>query len=259
MGLEETVAGGGLLLASLIAMAACLVSFLSPCVLPLIPGYLAYVSGIADSGEPTIRQAQGAANPATAKRSERRRMVLGSVLFVLGFSVVFLLLNILMGSVGLWLWDWQDLIVRVMGVALILMGLVFMGAFSKFQGTTRLKLKPRIGLVGAPLLLQFEGDHLPAGMDPGVGPACGGDGDGFSLEGGQAFLYFFLDARAHGLPLPSGIGRSHVADPGCVSHQARLRSMVTRRMTTAGTRRRAAVSVPFHARGDMRVLPAPPR
>ena len=169
MGLEETVAGGGLLLASLIAMAAGLVSFLSPCVLPLIPGYLAYVSGIADSGEPTIRQPQGAANPATAKRSERRRMVLGSVLFVLGFSVVFLLLNILMGSVGLWLWDWQDLIVRVMGVALILMGLVFMGAFSKFQGTTRLKLKPRIGLVGAPLL----GIVFALGWAPCMGPTLG--------------------------------------------------------------------------------------
>ena len=113
MGLEETVAGGGLLLASLIAMAAGLVSFLSPCVLPLIPGYLAYVPGIADVN------ASKAADPATAKRGERRRMVLGSVLFVLGFSVVFLLLNILIGSVGLWLWDWQDLIVRVMAARLL--------------------------------------------------------------------------------------------------------------------------------------------
>ncbi len=73
MGLEETVAGGGLLLASLIALAAGLVSFLSPCVLPLIPGYLAYVSGIADAN------ASVAANPAagcpffgTACRLDRR-------------------------------------------------------------------------------------------------------------------------------------------------------------------------------------------
>ena len=163
MGLQETVAGGGLLLASLIAMAAGLVSFLSPCVLPLIPGYLAYVSGIADVN------VSKAADPATAKRSERRRMVLGSVLFVLGFSVVFLLLNILIGSVGLWLWDWQDLIVRVMGGALIAMGLVFMGAFSKLQGTTRLKLKPRIGLIGAPLL----GVVFALGWAPCMGPTLG--------------------------------------------------------------------------------------
>lgn len=163
MGLEETVAGGGVLLASLIAMAAGLVSFLSPCVLPLIPGYLAYVSGIADAN------AAVAANPAGAKRAERRRMVLGSVLFVLGFTVVFLLLNILMGSVGLWLWEWQDLIVRIMGGVLILMGLVFMGAFSKLQGTTRLKLKPRVGLVGAPLL----GVVFAIGWAPCMGPTLG--------------------------------------------------------------------------------------
>ena len=163
MGLEETVAGGGVLLASLIALVAGLVSFLSPCVLPLIPGYLAYVSGIADANVSV------AANPAAAKRTERRRMVLGSVLFVLGFTVVFLLLNILMGSVGLWLWEWQDVIVRVMGGVLILMGLVFMGAFSKLQGTTRLKLKPRVGLVGAPLL----GVVFAIGWAPCMGPTLG--------------------------------------------------------------------------------------
>ncbi len=163
MGLEETVAGGGLLLASLIALAAGLVSFLSPCVLPLIPGYLAYVSGIADAN------ASVAANPAAAKRIERRRMVFGSVLFVLGFTVVFLVLNILMGSVGLWLWEWQDVIVRVMGGVLILMGLVFMGAFSKLQGTTRLKLKPRVGLIGAPLL----GVVFAIGWAPCMGPTLG--------------------------------------------------------------------------------------
>lgn len=163
MGIEETVAGGGLLLASLIAMAAGLVSFLSPCVLPLIPGYLAYVSGIADAN------ASAAADPARARLGERRRMVLGSVLFVLGFTIVFLLLNILMGSVGLWLWDWQDLIVRIMGVVLILMGLVFMGLFSKMQGTARLKLKPRIGLAGAPLL----GIVFAIGWAPCMGPTLG--------------------------------------------------------------------------------------
>lgn len=163
MGLEETVAGGGLLFASLIALAAGLVSFLSPCVLPLIPGYLAYVSGIADAN------ASVAANPAAAKRTERRRMVFGSVLFVLGFTVVFLVLNILMGSVGLWLWEWQDVIVRVMGGVLILMGLVFMGAFSKLQGTTRLKLKPRVGLIGAPLL----GVVFAIGWAPCMGPTLG--------------------------------------------------------------------------------------
>jgi len=144
-------------------MAAGLVSFLSPCVLPLIPGYLAYVSGIADAN------ASLAADPAAAARSERRRMVLGAILFVLGFSLVFLLLNIIVGSVGLWLWDWQDLIVRIMGVVLIVMGLVFMGAFSKLQNTTRIKLKPKIGLAGAPLL----GVVFAIGWAPCMGPTLG--------------------------------------------------------------------------------------
>ncbi len=163
MGIEETVAGGQLLVAALIAVAAGLVSFLSPCVLPLIPGYLAYVSGIADAN------ASVAADPKAAARGERRRMVLGSILFVLGFTVVFLLLNILMGSVGLWLWDWQDLIIRIMGGVLILMGLVFMGVFTRFQGTTRLKLKPRVGLAGAPLL----GVVFAIGWAPCMGPTLG--------------------------------------------------------------------------------------
>ncbi len=162
MGIEQTVADGQLLIASLIALAAGLVSFLSPCVLPLIPGYLAYVSGIADGG-------LAAADPAAAKRAERRRMVLGALLFVAGFTVVFLLLNILVGTVGLWLWEWQDLIIRIMGAVVIMLGLVFMGAFSTLQRTTRLALKPRVGLAGAPLL----GVVFAIGWAPCLGPTLG--------------------------------------------------------------------------------------
>lgn len=163
MGLEEIVADGQLLVASLIALAAGLVSFLSPCVLPLIPGYLAYVSGIANA------DTAAAADPRIAQRRERRRMVLGSVLFVLGFTLVFLLINILVGSLGTWLWEWQDLILRVMGVVVILMGIVFMGAFSAMQRTTRLKLKPKVGLAGAPVL----GIVFAIGWAPCMGPTLG--------------------------------------------------------------------------------------
>lgn len=164
MGFEETVADGQLLVASLIALAAGLVSFLSPCVLPLIPGYLAYVSGVAGSGrEPS------AAEPASAARAARRRMVLGSLLFVLGFTFVFVALLTFVGTIGVWLFEWEDTITRVMGVVIILLGLVFTGLFGGMQRTARLNLKPKIGLVGAPLL----GAAFAIGWTPCIGPTLG--------------------------------------------------------------------------------------
>lgn len=193
MELQGLVADGQLLIAVLIALAAGLVSFLSPCVLPLIPGYLAYVAGASEtsqangsrpsktspaggSGATSVsetgasdRAAVVAADPRRALRAERRRMVLGASLFVLGFALVFLLIFVIMGSVGQWLWEWQDLITRVMGAVVIVMGLVFMGAFSAMQRTSRLKLKPRIGLAGAPLL----GIVFAVGWAPCMGPTLG--------------------------------------------------------------------------------------
>lgn len=163
MGLEQTVADGQLLVASLIALAAGLVSFLSPCVLPLVPGYLAYVGGVAGSSS------SAGADPKRAARGERRRMVLGSLLFILGFTVVFLLVNVLASSIGFWLWDQQELITRVMGAVVILMGLVFMGAFGGLQRTRRMNISPRVGLLGAPLL----GIVFAVGWAPCIGPTLG--------------------------------------------------------------------------------------
>lgn len=163
MELQGLVADGQVLVAALIALAAGLVSFLSPCVLPLIPGYLAYVAGSSDSA------AAAAADPRSAMRADRRRMVLGSLLFVLGFAAVFLLIFVIMGSVGQWLWEYQDIITRVMGVIVIVMGLVFMGVFAKLQGTSRMRLKPRVGLAGAPLL----GIVFAVGWAPCMGPTLG--------------------------------------------------------------------------------------
>lgn len=188
MELQGIVADGQLLVASLIALLAGLVSFLSPCVLPLLPGYLAYVAGSSRSpevsaavvaaaagqsggfvtgAEPAV--ANTAAHAQRALRAARRRTVLGAMLFVLGFAVVFILIFVVMGSVGQWLWEWQDLITQVMGIAVILMGLVFVGAFSRLQGTMRFRFKPSVGLAGAPLL----GIVFAVGWAPCMGPTLG--------------------------------------------------------------------------------------
>lgn len=158
MDVQGIITDGQLLVATGIALVAGLVSFLSPCVLPLIPGYLAYVSGIA--GTKT--------GPAGGEQTSRGRMVLGAVLFVLGFSAVFVTLLMLSGAVGAsqWYYDWQDVIFRVLGVVVIFMGLVFMGAFARFQRTTHMKFSPRVGLAGAPVL----GIVFAVGWAPCLGP-----------------------------------------------------------------------------------------
>lgn len=136
---------GALLVAFPIAIIAGLISFLSPCVLPLVPGYLSYAAGMSKS---------------------RGRVLLGSILFILGFSVLFVSYGALFGGLGSKILNHQSLITRVLGVFTIVLGLVFMGKFP-LMPTYRPKISTVGGLVGAPLL----GFLFGIGWTPCIGPA----------------------------------------------------------------------------------------
>ncbi|GAA1058578.1 cytochrome c biogenesis CcdA family protein [Agromyces bracchium] len=155
MDLGEIVFSGQLLAALPIALAAGLVSFLSPCVLPLVPGYLGYLGGFAD-----------ASAEADEARRARRRLLLGVLLFIAGFTLVFLVFTTTFGVLGAWLARWSDLIIRVLGVVLIVMGLVFIGQFTFLQRTFKPSWRPATGLAGAPLL----GIVFGLGWTPCIGP-----------------------------------------------------------------------------------------
>jgi cytochrome c-type biogenesis protein len=155
IGYNDTVASGALLLALPIALAAGLLSFLSPCVLPLVPGYLSYVTGFS------------AADLSDARGAKRGRMLLGSLLFVAGFTAVFVSTGALFGQFGNVLKDHTRLIDTVLGVLTILMGLAFMGLLPGFtMRELRSHRRPAIGLLGAPLL----GIVFGVGWTPCIGP-----------------------------------------------------------------------------------------
>jgi cytochrome c-type biogenesis protein len=203
----EVVTSGSILLAALVAFAAGLVSFLSPCVLPLVPGYLSFITGlsgaelageadtrtttdpsgsrvtaVSDREDPASRSLRAvtrdegggaggtvvAAAPATTART-RGRVLLGTFLFVLGFTVVFVSYGVLFGALGSALFEYADPISRVLGVVVIALGLVFLGVLPGAQREWRLHHTPQIGLWGAPLL----GVLFGIGWTPCIGPTLG--------------------------------------------------------------------------------------
>jgi cytochrome c-type biogenesis protein len=179
----SVIDGGSLLLAVPVALAAGAVSFASPCVLPLVPGYLSYVTGMsaADAAEAgSVRVAVGTdtdadpdADPATAESRRRRRWrtVAGAALFVLGFTAVFVSMGAAFGGIGVNLLMHQKLLERIFGGLMILMGLFFAGVFPErwggvLQRDARIRYRQTVGLVGAPLL----GVIFGLGWTPCLGP-----------------------------------------------------------------------------------------
>jgi cytochrome c-type biogenesis protein len=145
----SVVLGGALWLALPVALLAGLVSFASPCVLPLVPGYLAYASGSADPG-----------------RAGTGRLLAGTGLFVLGFTAVYLVVGAAAGSLGAWLVREQRTVEVVGGILMTGLGLVFAGLLPGLSGERRVRWRPAAGLAGAPLL----GVVFGVGWTPCIGP-----------------------------------------------------------------------------------------
>jgi cytochrome c-type biogenesis protein len=155
----QTQAGSGsLALAVPVALIAGLVSFFSPCVIPLLPGYLSYATGLSGAD-----LASGEAD------HHRGRMLLGSVLFVLGFTAVFVIIGATTGELGRHLLIYRDEITMVMGALLIVLGLVFAGAIPLLQREWRIHAIPGVGLSAAP----FIGAVFAIGWTPCIGPTYG--------------------------------------------------------------------------------------
>jgi cytochrome c-type biogenesis protein len=190
-GVANVVLSGPLILAVPVAVAAGAVTFLSPCVLPLVPGYLSYVTGMSGTAAgqqraparkaaaPAMAAAQAAgpvvaagvageetselaaASPAVtsadpaADAIQRGRVVAGAMLFVLGFSVLFASEGVLLGGLGEKLLVHQRVVTQVLGVVTIVLGLLFAGVLDRLTLTGRIfrpSWRPRAGLAGAPLL-----------------------------------------------------------------------------------------------------------
>jgi cytochrome c-type biogenesis protein len=148
---QQQASSGSLLLAIPVALVAGLVSFFSPCVIPLLPGYLSYATGL--SG-------------ADLEDARRGRMLAGAVLFVLGFSVVYVVTGFTAGSIGGWLVRSRSQLEVVLGVVLVLLGLAFAGLVPFLQREVRVHSVPAVGLAAAPLL----GFLFGLGWIPCVGP-----------------------------------------------------------------------------------------
>lgn len=191
---------GPLLIASGVALLAGVISFASPCVVPLVPGYLAYLAALVGAEAPPVKVPAGAPGGERPEPAPGRWRVVGAVgLFVLGFTLVF---AATVGSL-VWLADAllvnQDLLQRVGGVVTIAMALVFIGFVPGLQREVRIHRVPRIGLAGAPVL----GAIFGLGWTPCLGPTLSGVMIIASSTGGTAARGFLLvGVYCLGLGLP---------------------------------------------------------
>jgi cytochrome c-type biogenesis protein len=181
----ETAVGGSMALALPVALLAGLVAFFSPCVVPLLPGYLSYATGL------------GAAEVVEGS-PHRGRVLAGTSLFVLGFAVIFVITGVVAGAVGQLLAEYRDLITRILGVVIIALGLIFAGVLPIGQRDLRIHRIPAVGIAAAPLV----GVVFALGWTPCLSPTLGvvvnlGFSEGTAVRGG---LLGFVYALGLGIP-----------------------------------------------------------
>jgi cytochrome c-type biogenesis protein len=172
VGVGHIVQAWPLFLAAPVAAAAGAITILSPCCLPLVPGYLSYVTAMSGADAQPVADAQQPGATAIAVRSGRGRTLAGAVLFVVGFSAVFATDGLVFGSLGAVLRGHAAVVTQILGGITIILGLLFAGAFDRFPITGRImrpSVRPRAGLAGAPIL----GMLFAVSWTPCAGPTLG--------------------------------------------------------------------------------------
>ena len=182
----QVILEGSLLIAIPLSLLAGILTFLSPCVLPLVPGYLGYVSGSA---------------------APKSKVLAGSVLFVLGFSAVFVSLGVLAGTAGLVFLARNQWIQIILGALVVIFGLAMIGQFSLLQRSIKVPFSPKVGLAGAPML----GVVFALGWTPCIGPTLSAvlvlaSDSGDPVRGGILATFYSLGIGIPFLLIAAGFG-----------------------------------------------------